>query len=136
MTPRYTIANRGRIAVAPKADRTWRGVLYASKAERLRAEYLDELLRLGELIHVVEQPTYRLGCAENRYRPDFMCVDKRGEVWVEDVKGMETQSFRRHVMLWKAHGPCPLHVVKLKGRRWETSEIIEGGNSRDVQGAD
>ena len=118
---------RHKYHVAPKADRTWRGVLYASKAERLRAEYLDELLRMGELIHVLEQPTYRLGCAENRYRPDFLCVDRNGEVWAEDVKGMETQAFKRHKRLWRKYGPCPLRIVKLAGKKWKTTEIVEGG---------
>lgn len=125
--PRWTIAKQHKYRVAPKADRTWRGVLYASKAERLRAECNGELLRIGELIHVVEQPMYRLGCHKNRYRPDSLCVDKHGSVYVEDVKGMETQAFKRQKMLWREYGTCPLHIVKLRGRRWVVTEIIEGG---------
>jgi len=124
--PRYTIAKHHKYGVSPKKDRTWRGVLYASKAEMLRAEYLDGLLRMGELIHVLEQPTYRLGCAENRYRPDFLCFDADGSAWVEDVKGVETPAFRRQLALWRKYGPCPLHVVRRKTRSWAMT-IIEGG---------
>lgn len=100
----------------------YQGVRYASKAEAKRAVELDLLVRAGEVLWWIGQPTYRLGCAENVYRPDFLVVTPRG-VHVEDVKGKETAKFRRDRRLWKSYGPCDLHIIKGKKR-----EVIEGGN--------
>ena len=121
-----------RITVKPREQRTYNGVLYASKAEAIRAQELDLLIRSGDVKFWIGQPLFRLGCAENTYRPDFLVVpfvnfdDVFGDsnaVWVEDVKGFETQSFKRHKRLWKAYGPCELRVLKRKGSGW-TTEIV------------
>jgi hypothetical protein len=59
----------------------------------------------------IRQPTFRLGCPENVYRPDFLVVSAKG-VRVEDVKGVETSKFARDRKLWARYGPCPLWIVK------------------------
>lgn len=92
---------------------TFNGISYPSKAEAARAEYLTWAAERGHILWWIGQPKFRLGCAENVYQPDFLVVMKSG-VHVEDVKGMETQKFRRDRRLWKRYGPCPLWVIKGK----------------------
>lgn len=109
--------------VAPKAARTLNGVVYASKAEMLRADELDGFLRLALVVHVIEQPLVRLGCAENKYHPDFFVVDDAGKFWYEDVKGHETIAFNRWKRLWRAHGPAPLRILMRRGAGWKVEQI-------------
>lgn len=106
------------------AKRTeYNGVMYASKAEAQRARELDTFLAAGLIRFWQGQPgTWRLGCPENVYRPDFLVVDNKGEVRVEDVKGMRTAKFAKDVRLWRAYGNCPLHIISGK-----KLEVIDGG---------
>lgn len=113
---------RNKYRVAPAEQRTWNGRTYASKAEMRRAIALHAKLESGELRVVLEQPTTRLGCPENVYRPDFMCVSADGRTWFEDVKGAETAAFKRNRKLWAAYGRAPLHIIKARG-----TEVLEGG---------
>ena len=128
-----------RITVKPREQRTYNGVLYASKAESIRAQELDLLIRSGDVKFWIGQPLFRLGCAENTYRPDFLIIPNEDYgaancPWVEDVKGFETQSFKRHKRLWKAYGPCELRVLKRKGSGW-TTEIVSPAEA-DAQGGE
>jgi hypothetical protein len=100
----------------------YNGVGYSSKAEAKRAAELDFLMAAGEIKFWIGQPTFRLGCALNVYKPDFLVVDPTGGVWCEDVKGVRTAKFARDVRLWRRYGPCPLHVIS--GR---SLEVIEPG---------
>lgn len=105
-----------------RAQRTeYNGISYASKAEAARAMELDLLLRAGEIVEWIGQPTVRLGIPENVYRPDFLVIGKysvhyRRQIhcasWYEDIKGMETPKFRRDKKLWKVYGRLPLHIIK------------------------
>ena len=99
----------------------YNGVRYASKAEAEHAETLDILIRCKELKIWIPQPRFRLGVPENVYIADFFVVNMKGNVWVEDVKGFETAKFRRDKKLWKAYGPCALHLW-MGGR---LKEVIE-----------
>lgn len=107
------------------------GVRYDSRAEAERAAELDMLVQQGTFRLVVRQPTFRLGCAENVYRPDFLVIARYGHVWCEDVKGVETAKFRRDRKLWAAYGRCPLKIMR-RHRRGSTGswavEHIAGGN--------
>lgn len=114
-----------RITVAVKEARTYNGVLYASKLEAQRADYLDFMVRAGHLAWWIGQPLFRLGCPENKWRADFLCVGTDGEVYVEDVKGYEKDEFKRSKRLWKRYGPCPLYVVTKQGDQWQ-SYVVEG----------
>ena len=116
---------RNKYSVAPKADRTHDGILYASKLEMSRAITLQTMLRAGVALHVIEQPLVRLGCAENKYRPDFFVVWSDGLAMYEDVKGVETQAFRRNVKLWAKYGPAPLRILTRVGNGWKI-KTIEG----------
>jgi hypothetical protein len=88
------------------------GVKYDSKAEARRAETLDALVERGEVLWWIRQPTFRLGCPENVYRPDFLVVHVGGGVHVEDVKGHETAKFKKDRRLWESYGPCELWLIK------------------------
>lgn len=116
---------KNKYRVAAKERRTWEGRVYASRAEMLYAQQLDIELHAGEILSIEEQPVVTLGVPENRYIPDFRVVNRRGEESWIDVKGVETQMFRRNVRLWRAYGPGPLLVVKHLGRgRFETTKTI------------
>lgn len=91
----------------------YNGVLYDSKAEAAYAEHLDLLARAGGIAWWIRQPTFRLGCPENVYKPDFLVVTDAG-VYVVDVKGVETSKFKKDRRLWAKYGPCRLVIVKGK----------------------
>lgn len=104
------------------------GVRYASKAEGARAVHLDMLVRTGKIGWWIGQPKFRLGCPENIYVADFLVVGTDGRVLrVEDVKGMETQKFKRDRRLWKRYGPCRLWVVKPLASSWSADQVVPVG---------
>ena len=113
--------------VAPKSDRTYNGVLYASKAEAIRAQELDLLVRAGHVIEWERQPRYELGVLENVYHPDFLVTPAEGEPWAEEIKGYDKggahSMWWRNRALWKVYGPCELRILKRKGSGW-TTEIV------------
>lgn len=132
--PRRSRRGGKLIPVAGKEQRTYRGVTYASKAEKLRAIELTLLQSDGAVLLWVYGPKLRdLGCELNAYRPDFLVWGRRSDadewpvVWVEDVKGgYETPAFKRTRRIWRAYGPTELHVLTRRGDAWDV-EIIAGG---------
>jgi hypothetical protein len=112
--------------VAPKEERTFRGRVYASKAEMLRSMELNLLMDNGQIAILTYQPRFHLGCKENTYVADFQIEDDEHRTWVEDVKGCETRKFRHDVKLWRAYGPCPLHILKRRGAGWKKTIIQPG----------
>lgn len=90
-------------------------MLYASS-------HLHPLREAGEIDEFFEQPQFQLG-EDTRYRADFGVV-AAGCVWAVDVKGVETREFKRIKRLWAKYARIPLHVVKRKGKRFVTVEII------------
>jgi len=119
---------RKHFKVSSPERRTYNGVTYASLTEARYAQYLDGLVDATVLRWWIAQPTFRLGCPENKYRPDFLCVKNFTTVFVVDVKPArgDTAAFRKIKRLWKKYGPCPLVVARPKGTSW-THERIEGG---------
>ena len=91
----------------------YNGLRFDSKAEAARAAELDFQQKAGAIVFWIPQVTFRLGCAENKYRVDFLVVTKDG-VRAEDVKGMETAKFKRDKRLWRAYGPCDLWIISRK----------------------
>ena len=73
----------------------------------------------------LRQPGFDLG-EDTRYRADFLVAETTlhsdGSVIVYDVdvKGVETDAFKRIKRLWQKYGVMPLHVVK----RGETIKVI------------
>jgi hypothetical protein len=118
--------------------RRYNGVTYASQIEMRRAMWLDDCVKGGFVEWWIGQPLFRLGIAENTYRPDFLVVD-HDQIWVEDVKSVETREFRRNLRLWKRYGPCPLKIVKPNGKMWSVRDIMPDAlkrrwTERTVQG--
>ncbi|KKM62737.1 hypothetical protein LCGC14_1518580 [marine sediment metagenome] len=105
----------------------YNGLRFDSKAEGARAQELDMQKHVGAILFWLPQVTFRLGCAENKYRVDFLVVTKEG-VRAEDVKGMETAKFKRDKKLWKAYGPCDLWIVRRQAKGWKM-DIVEPSNT-------
>lgn len=109
----------------------YNGRKYASKAEARRAYELDILKRSGSITLWFPQVSIDIGepNVDRPYRVDFLVISlNTGEIWAEDVKGVETASFRRHIRQWRKNGPCDLHVISC-GR----SETIVGGKHYEQQ---
>lgn len=115
---------RHKYGVSPKEQRTYRGRVYASKAEMRRAVELESLRSAGVVRVVVDQPRVVFGDTGVDYRPDFLVVGTDGSVWYEDVKGVETQDFKTKARLWASMGPAPLRIIK----RGRVDRCIEGGD--------
>jgi len=89
----------------------YKGRKYDSKAEALFALGLDELKEQGVVHLWLRQTPFDLG-EDTRYRADFYVIETTGEFYAVDVKGVETQSFKKIKKLWKKYGEMPLRVVK------------------------
>lgn len=100
----------------------YNGRTYASKAEAAHATLLDI-----QKVRWEPQPRFHLGCPENTYVADFAILDADGNVVrVHEVKGHRTAKFKHDMKLWKAYGPCPLHIFE-KGRLKEV--VVPQGKS-------
>jgi hypothetical protein len=112
--------------VSPKEDRTWRGKVYASKAEmRYRRDVLNILEHVDDTITIIEQPRLHLG-PDHVYVPDFIVLND-GVPYAVDVKGVETPAFKKAKKLWRKYGRIHLHIVRAKGKtKFETTEILDG----------
>ena len=97
----------------------YRGWRFDSKAEANYARELDEKVGSGEVYMWLRQTPFDLG-EDTRYRSDFVVILTSGDIFAVDVKGMETQSFKKIKRLWKKYGMIPLQIVK-KG---SVAEII------------
>ena len=118
--------NKFGVDITPKGKikRTYRGRTYDSIAERDYAEILDidEDIKL-----VIPQPIVQLG-EDTTYKPDFFVIDTCDLYWFIDVKGKETQAFRKIKKLWAKYCMEELHVIKKKSKNlFFTYEIIAGG---------
>jgi len=115
--------------VAPKEQRKFMGRIWASKAEMQRAQELQLMKEQGLILEYLIQPKFFLPDETSTYTADFLVIalDPYLEIWVEDVKGRETQKFKSDKKRWEKHGKLPLHILKKKGNRWQTT-IIQGGD--------
>jgi hypothetical protein len=117
--------SKHKYSVAPKKDRTWNGRTYDSKAEREYAQCLDALKQDAQIIEYIHQPRLWLGVPENIYVPDFFVVPTAGPPYYVDVKGMETQAFKRVKKLWAKYGDLDLVIIKRKGpAKFKVAETI------------
>ena len=101
---------------------TYKGRKYDSKAEASWAMRLDEKKAFGIVRTWLRQVPFDLG-EDDRYRADFLVLERDGSAYAVDVKGVETPAWRRTRKLWAKYGPMPLHVIK----GGKVAEIIEGG---------
>ena len=123
--------SKNKYKVSPPDERRYNGRTYASKAEMEYAKELYMLKKGGEILEFIEQPRLWLGVPENVYVPDFFIVpnfpkslnDMKYPYFV-DVKGMMTVRFKQIIKLWRSYGTLDLHIIKKKGSRFVTSDII------------
>ena len=83
---------RGRFPVAPKAERTVDGVVFASKREARRYSELKLMERAGEITHLELQPEFKVMISGHllcKFKADFRYF-RNGERIVEDVKSSGT----------------------------------------------
>lgn len=114
----------GKYGVSPKELRTYKDVVYHSKAEANRAAILDLLIRNGTTVRWERQVKYHLGTIHNIYVVDFVVYEADGSVHAEDVKGFQTRDFKRNVKLWRDFGTIPLWILTPGGRnRWKVAII-------------
>ena len=90
------------------------GITFDSRAEADRHCELKMLRAAGKISGFDIQPSFVLDGGA-RYRPDFIVCDRDGHVWVEDVKGVETQAFKLKRKLWEQRYP------------WMELRVIGGG---------
>jgi len=97
-TPRQQLAEamkptkRGRFPVAPKAERTVDGIVFASKREAARYAVLKQQERAGLISHLELQPVFKVtinGHHYCRYSADFAYF-RHGERVIEDCKSSGT----------------------------------------------
>ncbi len=88
------------------------GIKFDSKAEAKRFRELKLMQKSKDISGFGLQPSFIIG-PEIRYRPDFIVCDKSGKVWVEDVKGKETQAFVMKAKLFRDKYPwLELRIIK------------------------
>jgi hypothetical protein len=119
---------RTKYRVAPANERQYLGRTFGSKAEREYCQQLELEVGMGEINSYVCQPRIWLGVPENVYIPDFLIIPFHRDEWPYyiDVKGVETAKFKRDKKLWVKYARLDLHVVKKKGTRFVTTEIVRG----------
>lgn len=88
------------------------GIRFDSKAEAGRYLTLKALKASGNILWFSRQPSFLLPGGV-RYMPDFLVCDAAGLIWVEDVKGVETEAFKIKKKLWKDAFPgLELRVIR------------------------
>ena len=100
------------------------GVTYDSRMEALRVGQLNMLLRAKEILWWARQPVVKLGDNIELYKLDFVIMDRKGHIWMEDVKGFETDRFKSLKRNWPVFGVYDLHILKRDKGHW-LIEIVE-----------
>jgi hypothetical protein len=100
--------------VSPAEDRTFNGVIYASKAECKKAKELDLQQKAGEIDYILRQVPFPLP-GNITYRADFMTLSRLESsnpldifgwnIKVIEVKGMALPSWKLKYKLFKATYP-------------------------------
>lgn len=80
------------------------GHTFDSKAEAKRYQELKLMKVSGTILWFNLQPSFLLS-GNIRYRPDFIVCGSDLTIWVEDVKGMETEGFKIKKKLWEEAYP-------------------------------
>lgn len=118
--------SRNKYKVAPRSERTWLGITYASKGEMEVAKQLRTMLDGGHLIELAEQSEVVLDTkAVFKTVVDFRTVKQDGTTEYVEVKGCQTKMWRLTRRMWAAYGPAPLRVVKPGSGK--TIEVIVPG---------
>lgn len=116
----------GKYGVAPKAERTFRGHTYPSKAEAAYAAQL-ELMRRAGLVRSWDKSVRRMplvvcGIVVGHYTPDFEVVRADDTRTLVEVKGAWTEAAKLRVKLARACYPR-LQIVCVR-REWGKFKVI------------
>lgn len=92
----------GRIQVAPAEDRTWNGIVFASKREMDHWKRFEGMERCGAITNLRRQIKYPLHATTpggfkveiTHYRADIVCEDREGKTCIYDPKGMKTDRWK------------------------------------------
>jgi hypothetical protein len=99
-----------RIRVAPKAERTCDGILFASKAEKNRYLVLRDLQSAGKILFFLRQvPVHLPGGV--KYVADFLVFEHYGRFRFEDVKGHRTELYKLKKRLVESLYPITIHEI-------------------------
>jgi hypothetical protein len=111
--------------VSPTAERTYQGVVYASKKEMKKAKELDLLVKAGEISFYLRQVPFNLGGIPSViYRADFVTFKAfvEGEpchesiiAWginVIETKGFQTPDSKLKMKLFKEKYPALTLVIE------------------------
>lgn len=115
---------RNKFGVSAAGERFYKGRTYDSKAEMIYAQRLDTLISSGDVVDYCEQPKVHLA-GELWYKPDFLVIEPETAYFV-DVKGVETDGFKKVKAAWHGRRGLDLHVIKRKRMSFETIEIVKG----------
>jgi hypothetical protein len=106
------------IARSAPERRTFKGRVYHSIIERIRATELELVLRDGQIVAWFPQVPVDLG-EDFTTRIDFLVVGI-DRVWCEEIKAVDSADFRRIRRLWAKYGPLPLAVL------WSDKKAVGG----------
>lgn len=129
-----------KIRVAPKADRTYDGIVFHSKTEAERYLELKMLERFNDIGHLELQPQFKVEINDRHfctYTADFRYYDFTREEWViEDVKSTYTDkdpAFRLRRKAAELYHDVTIHSV-IGGKRLTKKK--EKGKKKKVSGPD
>lgn len=120
--------------IAPKAARTSRdGIVFHSKTEKDRYEYLRLLEKAKEISDLQRQPRFNLefscscgsirvmaGAKVSHYTADFSYVEKGIQV-IEDVKAYATEQAKLRIRVFEAVSGKKVRIV----RKWQRAWVVE-----------
>ena len=97
----------GRYKVAPKAERTWNGIVFHSKEEMNHHIDFDALLRAGKIAKLERQVPYLLFAAKplagsqvtfavavSKYLADHVVTELDGSVTIYETKGHRSAAYK------------------------------------------
>src|SRR5215510_5968108 len=117
-----------KYGVARREDRTYKGVVYDSKAEAKTAWELDCRIRTGEVANWSRQVPFPLvvnGIKVKTYYADFVVFHSIGQNEVVEVKGVWTQAGK---LTWKLFLAC--YADRLANDGWKITLLQQQAHRR------
>jgi hypothetical protein len=105
----------------------YKGRTYSSKIEAKRAQELDQLARLKDII--TWSPQYIVRLTDHvEWKVDFFVLgfDHKNLLYpyLEETKGKITADYKVKLDLYKQYGTLDLHIKMRKGERWYTEIVV------------
>jgi len=102
------------------------GRLKQGQMNRTEAAYkahLQTRLNVGEIKWFDFQPIKFRLADKTFYTPDFIVINKGGEIEVHEVKGFMTDDANVKIKVAAEHIPFIFFLVRLKSKQWELTEV-------------